>query len=95
LHRARVSFPSPRRMLIGGSGMRTPLTRLVAVAVMVVMLTGMAVSAAFASQGGEPRTGSCGVGKAEAAEHLANPTAPGASEERFEPLGTCGTDVQP
>jgi len=50
---------------------------------------------AFADQGGEPRTGSCGVGKAEAAEHRANPTEPGASEERFEPLGTCGTDVQP
>jgi hypothetical protein len=50
---------------------------------------------AFAGKGGEPRTGSCGVGKAEAHEHQANPTEPGASEERLEPLGTCGTDVQP
>ena len=50
---------------------------------------------AFADTGGEPRTGSCGVGKAEAAEHRADPTEPGASEERLEPLGTCGTDVQP
>ena len=75
--------------------MHTRLTRLVAVAVMVVMLTVMAASAAFAGQGGEPRTGSCGVGKAEAAEHRADPTEPGANEERFEPLGSCGTDVQP
>jgi uncharacterized low-complexity protein len=75
--------------------MRTRLTRLVAVAVMGMMLTVMAASAAFAGQGGEPRTGSCGVGKAQAAEHRANPTEPGASEERLEPLGTCGTDVQP
>ena len=75
--------------------MRTPLTRLVAVAVMVVMLTVMAASAAFAGQGGEPRTGSCGVGKAEADKNRAKQKEPGASEERLEPLGTCGTDVQP
>ena len=74
--------------------MRTPLTRLVAVAVMVVMLTVMAASAAFAGQGGEPRTGSCGVGKAEADKNRAKQKEPGASEERLEPLGTCGTDVQ-
>jgi hypothetical protein len=82
-------------MLIGGSLMRTRLTRLVAIAVMVVMLTVMAASAAFAGQGGEPRTGSCGVGKAEADKNRAKQKEPGASEERFEPLGTCGTDVQP
>ena len=75
--------------------MRTPLSRLVAVAVMVVMLTVMAASAAFAGQGGEPRTGSCGVGKAEADKNRAKQKEPGASEERLEPLGTCGTDVQP
>ena len=74
--------------------MGTPLTRLVAVAVMVVMLTVMAASAAFAGQGGEPRTGSCGVGKAEADKNRAKQKEPGASEERLEPLGTCGTDVQ-
>jgi hypothetical protein len=49
---------------------------------------------AFAGQGGEPRTGSCGVGKAEADKNRAKQKEPGASEERLEPLGTCGTDVQ-
>ena len=49
---------------------------------------------AFAGKGGEPRTGSCGVGKAEADKNRAKQKEPGASEERLEPLGTCGTDVQ-
>jgi hypothetical protein len=50
---------------------------------------------AFADKGGEPRTGSCGVGEDESAKHRAKQKEPGASEERFEPLGSCGTDVQP
>ena len=75
--------------------MRKRIALLVTALVMALMLTVMSTTAAFAGQGGEPRTGSCGVGKAEADKNRAKQKEPGASEERLEPLGTCGTDVQP
>jgi hypothetical protein len=73
--------------------MRKRISLLIAAVMLVLSMSFGGV--AFAGKGGEPRTGSCGVGKAESAEHRADPTEPGASEERLEPLGTCGTDVQP
>jgi hypothetical protein len=64
------------------------------IAALILALSMSLGGVAFAGQGGEPRTGSCGVGKAEADKNRAKQKEPGASEERLEPLGTCGTDVQ-
>jgi hypothetical protein len=57
------------------------------IAVALVLLTAIPASAA---KGGNPATGSCGLGKSSAHEAIGDPTGPGASEAATFPPSEAG-----
>jgi hypothetical protein len=60
--------------------MEEVLRKRLAVLVAAAMVLVMAASPAWAAKGGFPTEGSCGLGKSEAQEGIADQSAPGASE---------------
>lgn len=60
------------------------------VVVIAVALVLLAAIPASADQGGNPRSGSCGLGKSTAHEAIADPTGSGASEAATFPPSEAG-----
>ena len=63
-----------------GWRMEEVLRKRLAVLVAAAMVLVMAASPAWAAKGGFPTEGTCGLGKSEAQEGIADQSAPGASE---------------